>query len=207
MLEQWLEPDSVNFFLKHHLCKRQPFAKPQAAQSSTWIFKWNILDRLLANCAADTLAISRGKVVERLIPRDLSETRSLLGDGIGLVIRHAEQLDSALADLAHSLTETVPGKAHIQLFVTPAGTTDSAGIMTAKRFRRPDGGRQRLFLSRKYSRAPQTGTRLYPVSRRSIADGQRASNRRRLALHSNPLVARGQMHRRLTVHFYRCFSG
>jgi ribosomal protein L16 Arg81 hydroxylase len=122
MLEQWLEPDSVNFFLKHHLCKRQPFAKPQAAQSSTWIFKWNILDRLLANCAADTLAISRGKVVERLIPRDLSETRSLLGDGIGLVIRHAEQLDSALADLAHSLTETVPGKAHIQLFVTPAGT-------------------------------------------------------------------------------------
>jgi len=122
MLEEWLEPDSVNFFLKHHLCKRQPFAKPQAAQSSTWIFKWNTLDRLLANSAADTLVISRGKVVERLIPRDLSENRWLLGDGIGLVIRHAEQLDSALADLAHSLTETVPGKAHIQLFVPPAGT-------------------------------------------------------------------------------------
>jgi len=69
MLEEWLEPDSVNFFLKHHLCKRQPFAKPQAAQSSTWIFKWNTLDRLLANSAADTLVISRGKVVERLIGR------------------------------------------------------------------------------------------------------------------------------------------
>src|SRR5689334_22506228 len=209
MLEEWLEPDSVNFFLKHHLCKRQPFAKPQAAQSSTWIFKWNTLDRLLAKPAADTLAISRGKVVERLIPRDLSETRSLLGDGIGLVIRDAEQLDSALADLARSLTETVPGKAHIQLFVTPAGTYGFSWHYDREDgFRRPDGGRQRLFLSRKYSRAPQKrGTRLYPISRRSIADGQRASSRRRLALHSNPLVARGQMHRRLTVHFYRCFSG
>ena len=42
--------------------------------------------------------------------------------GIGLVVRRAEEHDPALAQLASSLTQHIPGQANIQLFVTPAGT-------------------------------------------------------------------------------------
>ena len=38
------------------------------------------------------------------------------------MIRHAEQVDAGLARLAALFTQDIPGKVHIQLFVTPAGT-------------------------------------------------------------------------------------
>src|SRR5690242_16735522 len=85
MLEEWLEPDSVNFFLKHHLCKRQPFTKPQAAQSSTRIFKRNTLDRLLANSAADTLAVSRVKQFPARLIFSCLSPRPALTDSAGIM--------------------------------------------------------------------------------------------------------------------------
>jgi ribosomal protein L16 Arg81 hydroxylase len=43
-------------------------------------------------------------------------------EGIGLVIHRAEEHDAALAELAASLTQSIPGEVHVQLFVTPGGT-------------------------------------------------------------------------------------
>ena len=122
MLPEWLEPAPPDFFLRNHVAKRRPYAKPQSAQRAAGIFKWNLLDRLLPMPTTDVLVISRGRLADRPVPRNLDDTRILLRDGIGLVIRHAEQLDVPLAALAHSLTKTMPGTAHVQLFVTPAET-------------------------------------------------------------------------------------
>jgi 50S ribosomal protein L16 3-hydroxylase len=82
-----------------------------------------VLERLLTNDpAADLLVIARGKLVDLPRPRTLPEVRALLLEGVGLVIRRAEHLDAGLARLAASMTRAIPGKAHVQLFVTPAGT-------------------------------------------------------------------------------------
>jgi 50S ribosomal protein L16 3-hydroxylase len=72
--------------------------------------------------AADILVVARGELVAEPTPRSLSEALALMSRGIGLVIRGAEQHDRGLAHLASSLTEHIPGQAHVQLFVTPAGT-------------------------------------------------------------------------------------
>ena len=55
-------------------------------------------------------------------PKTLAEVRALLLEGVGLVIRRAQQLDACLARLAASLTQNIPGEVHVQLFVTSAGT-------------------------------------------------------------------------------------
>jgi 50S ribosomal protein L16 3-hydroxylase len=43
-------------------------------------------------------------------------------EGVGFVIRRAEEHDVGLAKLAALLTQQIPGEVHVQLFVTPART-------------------------------------------------------------------------------------
>ena len=98
------------------------FCQP-SARSAIPAFGWDTLDQLLTNdTVLDLLVIARGKLVEGPPPKTLGEVRALLLQGIGLVIRHAEQIDAGLARLAASLTQKIPGEVHVQLFVTPAGT-------------------------------------------------------------------------------------
>ena len=52
----------------------------------------------------------------------LGEALDLLASGVGLVIRRAEKIDDGIAGLATSVTQHIPGKVHVQLIVTPAGT-------------------------------------------------------------------------------------
>jgi ribosomal protein L16 Arg81 hydroxylase len=121
MLDQWLNPTSVSLFSRDYL-RKQPYARPFAARNAMAIFTWATLDRLLTERpAADILVVARGKLVEVATPRCLADARSLMVEGIGLVIRRAEQHDAGLAKLAASFAERIPGEVHVQLFVTPAG--------------------------------------------------------------------------------------
>jgi ribosomal protein L16 Arg81 hydroxylase len=52
----------------------------------------------------------------------VAEVRALFQHGIGIVVRSAEREASALAQLARSFARDLDGEAHVQLFVTPAGT-------------------------------------------------------------------------------------
>jgi ribosomal protein L16 Arg81 hydroxylase len=45
-----------------------------------------------------------------------------MAEGIGLVIRRAEQHDAELAALASLITREIPGQVNVQLFVTPGAT-------------------------------------------------------------------------------------
>jgi 50S ribosomal protein L16 3-hydroxylase len=122
MLDEWLSPMTFSLFARDYL-RKQPFARPSSARSAIAVFGWGTLERLLTNDpAADLLVIARGKLVDLPRPRTLAEVRALLLEGVGLVIRRAQQLDAGLARLAASLTQNIPGEVHVQLFVTPAGT-------------------------------------------------------------------------------------
>jgi 50S ribosomal protein L16 3-hydroxylase len=122
MLDEWLSPMTFSLFARDYL-RKQPLARPSSAGSAIPVFGWGTLERLLTNDpAADLLVIARGKLVDLPRPRTLAEVRALLLEGVGLVIRRAQQLDAGLARLAASLTQNIPGEVHVQLFVTPGGT-------------------------------------------------------------------------------------
>jgi ribosomal protein L16 Arg81 hydroxylase len=122
MLDEWLSPMSVTSFVRDYL-RKSPFARPASAQSLTSAFQWSTVDRLLSqNPRPDVLPVARGKLVETPAPQTLNAARVLLSEGIGLVIRHAEQHDERLAALAESLSQHIRGKTHVQLFVTPSST-------------------------------------------------------------------------------------
>ncbi len=122
MLSEWLKPVPIEAFVRKYVGK-SPFAMAGSAQSAAPIFSWETLQRVLAaEPPADVLVVALGKLLERPPPRTLAEARALLGQGIGLVIRRAEQHDPALSALAAAFASELGGQAHIQLFITPAGT-------------------------------------------------------------------------------------
>ena len=122
MLSQWLAPVPVEAFIRKQIGKA-PFAMAGSAKESAPIFGWDTLDRVLsAEPAADILVVALGKLLDLAPPRTLVDARALLGKGIGLVIRRAEKHDPGLQALATAFASDLGGAAHIQLFVTPAGT-------------------------------------------------------------------------------------
>jgi ribosomal protein L16 Arg81 hydroxylase len=122
MLSRWLAPMQLDVFLRDYF-RKQPYATPFGAQSSSHAFGWDTLERFLVEkFEADILVVSRGKLADAPAPRTLADARALMAEGIGLVIRRAEQHDGELAALASSITRDIPGQVNVQLFVTPAGT-------------------------------------------------------------------------------------
>jgi 50S ribosomal protein L16 3-hydroxylase len=121
MLDEWLSPMKVSLFARDYL-RTQPYASPSSASRAMPIFGWDTLDQLLSRNPPDVLVVARGKLLELATPRTLAEARELLIKGVGLVIRHAEQLDRGVAGLAASVTQHIPGEVHVQLIVAPVGT-------------------------------------------------------------------------------------
>lgn len=122
MLKQWLTPLPVPAFVTEFL-RKQPLAMPGTAKAAVPLFDWNVLDGILGRCPpADVLVVARGEVLNIPPPRSLAETRALMARGIGLVIKRGERHDPGLAGFVESLVQDLPGRVHVQLFVTPAGT-------------------------------------------------------------------------------------
>ena len=111
----------VSSFARDYL-RTQPYASPSSANRAMPIFGWDTLDQLLTRNPCDVLVVARGKLLELPTPRSLGEALDLLTSGVGLVIRRAEKVDNAVAGLAASVTQHIPGEVHVQLIVTPAGT-------------------------------------------------------------------------------------
>ena len=121
MLDEWLAPASVHDFVRDHI-GRTPHARPGAAARAVRCFDWAVLDRVLQQRPSDMLVASRGRLVDVPAPRNLCDVRQLMAARLGLVIRKSERHDSQLAELAHAFARHLPGKVHVQLYVTPAGT-------------------------------------------------------------------------------------
>ncbi len=122
MLKQWLAPIPVQAFVTEFLSK-QPVAMPGTARDAVPLLDWDVLDCILGRCAPEeVLVVARGEKLEIPPPRSLEELRALMARGIGLAIRRGEQHDEGLAEFAASLVRDLPGRVHVQLFVTPGGT-------------------------------------------------------------------------------------
>jgi 50S ribosomal protein L16 3-hydroxylase len=121
MLRQWLHPTPVDEFVGNYL-GRVPHARPGAAGPALPLFSFENLERILASGAADLLVVAGGKHLDVPPPRDLPQTRALMQEGLGFVIRRGERHDPGLAALARDFARDLPGEVHLQLFVTPGGT-------------------------------------------------------------------------------------
>jgi 50S ribosomal protein L16 3-hydroxylase len=126
MLGSWLEPVSVDEFVREHL-GRAPHARPSTAAAALPLFDWSVLEQLFAAFAQeraepDVLVAANGRLVDVSRPRSTGDVRRLMAQRHGVVIRKAEQHHPPLADLARSFARDLPGEVHVQLYVTPAGT-------------------------------------------------------------------------------------
>lgn len=122
VLQQWLASTPVQTFIAECLGK-QPVAMPGTARGALPLLDWDVLDCILGRCRpADVLVVARGEMLSAPPPRSLAEARALMRRGVGLVLRRGERHDQGLAQFAASLARDLPGRVHVQLFVTPGGT-------------------------------------------------------------------------------------
>lgn len=102
---------------------RVPFASPRTASNVTSLFSWSNVRPLLASePAPDVLTVRSGRPLPERAPRDDDGLRQMLSRGTGVVVRRAEQHDEGLKRLAGAFETSLSGRAHVQLFVTAAGT-------------------------------------------------------------------------------------
>jgi 50S ribosomal protein L16 3-hydroxylase len=122
VLQDWLGDTPLADFVDRHL-GREPLARASTAAGATPCLGWRTLDRVLRRPGLDVLMIRSGREREVPPPRCLVELRRVLDAGVGLVVRRAEHHDAGLAALGERLAGDLPGRVHIQLFVTAAGTS------------------------------------------------------------------------------------
>src|SRR5262245_49740293 len=120
MLRDWLGGELDAFRTTHLGC--QAWAQPGVAKARLGLFDWEALGRILAEPGLDLICVARGQHVDVPAPCSLADARKLMAEGTGFVIRHAQRHDPALARFADDFTRDLPGRPHIQLFVTPGGT-------------------------------------------------------------------------------------
>lgn len=121
MLHQWLAPMTVAEFARNVL-RQQAWAAPGVGRDQIPLFTWRTVDRILQAEDCDVLVVARGKLAPAPRPRSVIELRRLMRAGIGLGMRHNERHDPGLAELAEAFSKDLPGRTHVQAFVTPAGT-------------------------------------------------------------------------------------
>src|SRR5687768_1040489 len=122
MFPQWLAPHDPSRWTATYL-QKQPYAQPGAAQSALPLLTWETLDGVLRSpLPLDVMTVSGGRMVDVPCPRSLADARALMSQGVSTVVRASERHDPALATLAASFGNVLPGETHIQLYLTPGGT-------------------------------------------------------------------------------------
>jgi ribosomal protein L16 Arg81 hydroxylase len=100
---------------------RLPFAMADTASEFTSLATWDVLGRLLEQ-RADVLVVRQGTRRPSDDPRNLPEARQLCDEGCTILVRHAEQHDAPLQQLADSFQREFHAPVDVHLYVTPAGT-------------------------------------------------------------------------------------
>jgi ribosomal protein L16 Arg81 hydroxylase len=100
---------------------RLPFAMADTARELTSLANWEVLGGLLER-RADVMAVRQGTRRSSDGPRNLAEARQLCDEGFTILVRHAEQHDAHLQQLAESFQHEFHAAVDVHLYVTPAGT-------------------------------------------------------------------------------------
>jgi ribosomal protein L16 Arg81 hydroxylase len=121
MLRDWLGPDDLEEFWQRQF-GAAPCARPGSARAALAVCNWQSLDGMLrAQPAPDLLVTRRGREVSAPAPRSLAELQTLFAEDTGIVVRHAERHDPALAAYCAALAHDIPGEQRVLVFATPSG--------------------------------------------------------------------------------------
>jgi 50S ribosomal protein L16 3-hydroxylase len=118
MLRDWLGDEELEEFWRQF--GKTPCARPGTAGAALEVCSWASLDEMLRqNPAPDVLVIRRGQEVDAPVPRSLAELHALFAHGVGIVVRHAERQQPALAAYCAALGRELPGEQRVLVFATP----------------------------------------------------------------------------------------
>lgn len=119
MLREWLGGVTVEEFGDAYF-HRAAIAQPASAKGAVPLLDWAVLDRVLG-VDPEVLVVAQGQLLPLPPPRSVRALRAYFSMGVGLCLRHGERCDPGLRRVADAF-ETDVGEAHVQLFITPAGT-------------------------------------------------------------------------------------
>lgn len=100
---------------------RLPYAQPGGCRHLAPLGDWETIGRIVAAPGADVVAGREGTPWSGPLPHTTEEARAVLAAGFTLGLRHAEQHDPALAELAAGFCRDFAAPIDIHLYVTPAG--------------------------------------------------------------------------------------
>jgi hypothetical protein len=109
MLDQWLRPKTLATFrswiLRRHPCATRICERCRAS------IQMGYIGSVLTVRSSDLLVVTRGKLLDVPRPTTSAELRSVMQNGVGIVLRQAERDDAALAEVALHFRNAAPSPA------------------------------------------------------------------------------------------------
>jgi hypothetical protein len=173
---------------------RQPYAQAGSAHRAVARFGWDTLDRLLTSKSPMCSSLPKENCSTRRGRNVLADLRSLMQNGIGIVMRRAEREDVALAAVAELLPRILGAK---RIFSSLSPAWRNVWLRMALRsggcIHRANTRHKGFLFSREYrhtrSTIGQNGFRAIPG--RSVASQHSPAHFWRLVIYSRWLVAHG----------------
>lgn len=119
MIEQLLGRISTADFLEEYFLKR-PFSLPHGAADFTHLADWPAMERILSRPDADVMVAKEGQRVSVGESPTLAEYRRLYAEGCTLLVRHSEEHEPGLAELADGFRRDFHAKVDVHVYCTPA---------------------------------------------------------------------------------------
>jgi len=101
--------------------QRLPYSVARLAQPFCELGTWRLLASILGQETADVLVCRRNEQSAGSAPRSEAEAKRLVDDGFTLLVRHAEQQDSRLAEVAAAFARDFAAPVNIHMYCTPGG--------------------------------------------------------------------------------------
>ena len=107
------------FVVEHY--QRLPYSAVGNARALGDVANWDLLSKIIAQQNADVLVCKRNEQHTGDSPRTEEEARNLVTQGYTLLVRHAEQHDDRLAELAATFVRDFAAPVNIHMYCTPGG--------------------------------------------------------------------------------------
>jgi ribosomal protein L16 Arg81 hydroxylase len=101
--------------------QRLPYSAEGSARSLNEVANWELLTRIITHEQADILVCRQNEQCSGEIPRTSDAAKRFVDEGYTLLVRHAEQHDEKLANLAASFARDFAAPVNIHMYCTPGG--------------------------------------------------------------------------------------
>jgi ribosomal protein L16 Arg81 hydroxylase len=101
--------------------QRLPYSSAGNARPLTEVANWDLLTRIIASEQADVLVCRRNEQYAGEMPSTMDAAKRLVDEGYTLLVRHAEQHDERLANLATAFARDFAAPVNIHMYCTPGG--------------------------------------------------------------------------------------